>query len=58
MKVGSNNSGESWRGTKTFLLGTRANWVAIPLVSIVLTRKDFHLAKHLLVDCLTRRKLK
>jgi hypothetical protein len=40
------------------LLGTRANWAAAPLVSIVSTRKGFHLAKHLLVDYLTGRKLK
>jgi hypothetical protein len=58
VKLGSNTFGESWRDTKTSLLGTRANWVAAPLVSIVSTRKDFHLAKHLLVDSLTGRKLK
>jgi hypothetical protein len=56
--MGSNNSGESWRGTRTSLLGTRANWAVAPLVNIVLTRKGFHLAKHILVDCLIGRKLK
>jgi hypothetical protein len=56
--MGSNNSRRFWKDTKTYLLGTRANWAAAPLVSIVLTRKGSHLAKLLLVDCLTGRRLK
>ncbi len=54
----SSNSGRCWEVTKMCSPGTRANWVAAPLVSITLTRKDSCLAKPPLVDYPTGRKLK
>ncbi len=58
MSMGSNNSGQPLKNTRTSLLGTRANWDAAPLVSIALIRKDSRLAMRLLDDCLTGKRLK
>jgi hypothetical protein len=41
-----------------FLLGTRVSWVAALLENILWIRKDSRLARHLLVDYSTGRRLK
>jgi hypothetical protein len=58
MRERSNNFGRFWSGTKMFLLGTRVSWVAALLENILWIHKDYHLARHLLVDYPTAKRLK